>query len=507
MDRLLHGLGVTLRTNVVFTVPAQSSIFSRNIPSILASRDMLYLPWADAVRGDFDLVMSASMHGQLEELPGHIVISPHGPDYTKSYSLPSTELPLRRTTFLLAHESSRKHLPPGARIAVVGDPLFDSLSAVNDRTAYRRAVGAIQPHHKVLVLSSTWGESSLFAQRADHIPDLLGRLDLDRWIPAMILHPNIWDAHGEWQLRAWLREPLRMGLRLAPPESGWTTAVLASDMVIGDHGSVTAYASALGRPVMNAGADSPPEMVAGTVWSSFLGHTPRMRFDGSEIQQIERRLQSPDTAQRTQAIRNQLFAPMGPAVENIHRVLSSLVGVSDALGEPHVLKPPVDHIRATSVNTWRATIAESATQRPHVLRTPLAAVGEPDSRSHIGSSSAELNASIQASASVIVLQQHDPLEPATADYRSALRQYPGAAALLVETVHGRGHFVYAGGTRRCSWEGATATPEVAGSILFDYLASVDHEMFPSIITRTVAGLPVTVTVELPAQPPTSSGSH
>ncbi|MFC7740294.1 hypothetical protein ACFQXA_03960 [Nocardiopsis composta] len=44
-------------------------------------------------------------------------------------------------------------------------------------------------------------------------------------------------------------------MRLIPPEQGWQAALVAADAVIGDHGSVTYYAAALGRPVLLAAFD------------------------------------------------------------------------------------------------------------------------------------------------------------------------------------------------------------------------------------------------------------
>jgi hypothetical protein len=50
----------------------------------------------------------------------------------------------------------------------------------------------------------------------------------------------------------WLADCLRDGLRLIPPEAGSQATMIASDWVIGDHGSTTAYAAAQGCPVLLA---------------------------------------------------------------------------------------------------------------------------------------------------------------------------------------------------------------------------------------------------------------
>jgi hypothetical protein len=68
------------------------------------------------------------------------------------------------------------------------------------------------------------------------------------------LHPNIWYWHSPWQVRMWLADCSRAGVVVLPPEEGWRAALVAADLVIGDHGSVTFYGAALGHPVLLASA-------------------------------------------------------------------------------------------------------------------------------------------------------------------------------------------------------------------------------------------------------------
>ncbi|MGW7657748.1 hypothetical protein ACWGJ7_38665, partial [Streptomyces tendae] len=74
----------------------------------------------------------------------------------------------------------------------------------------------------------------------------------EKYRVAAVLHPNIWGVHGAWQVRAWLVDCLRAGLLLLPPQEGWRAALVAADVVIGDHGSVTSYGAAIGAPVVLA---------------------------------------------------------------------------------------------------------------------------------------------------------------------------------------------------------------------------------------------------------------
>lgn len=68
-------------------------------------------------------------------------------------------------------------------------------------------------------------------------------------------------------MRSWLADCLRDGLLLVPPEEGWRAAVVASDVVLGDHGSTTQYAAAIGRrialvPFPDVRAGSPADVLA-----------------------------------------------------------------------------------------------------------------------------------------------------------------------------------------------------------------------------------------------------
>lgn len=79
---------------------------------------------------------------------------------------------------------------------------------------------------------------------------MLNELPYDEYRVALALHPNVWASHSVFQVRAWLAEALRGGLVLLPPEEGWRAAVIAADWVVSDHGSVSIYAAAAGRPVL-----------------------------------------------------------------------------------------------------------------------------------------------------------------------------------------------------------------------------------------------------------------
>ncbi|MRH91656.1 hypothetical protein GFY24_30170 [Nocardia sp. SYP-A9097] len=183
---------------------------------------------------------------------------------------------------VLAHEDDLGRLarltPEALPNAVVaGDPCLDRLRASTIlRQKYRKALGAEQDS-TVVTVTSTWGPGSLLGQRPDLINDLLAELELDH-IVTTVLHPNVWFAHGQWQLRTWLADALRAGLRLIPPVKGWQQTILASDVVIGDHGSVTGYAAAMLVPTMLA-AFPHDEVATGTAIDRLGRSAPILNSD------------------------------------------------------------------------------------------------------------------------------------------------------------------------------------------------------------------------------------
>jgi hypothetical protein len=255
---LLPLLEADHRVQVLFTVEGSvhgTEEFTRRLGGHV-------LPWDQAIRQRFDLVLAASFRG-LDRLHGPVLVLPHGVGALKSRLRP------RAANALPAHGLSREQLvrdgqvvaaaialshqdeldalrascPEAEPAAVVaGDICLDRMVAgLPYREHYRRALG-ITHGQRLVVASSTWTPHSMFGA---HIG--LYRTLLDAGHPvAAILHPNIWSVHGTRQVLAWLPD----GLLVIPPEKGWRAALIAADVVIGDHGSCTQYAAAIGRPVL-----------------------------------------------------------------------------------------------------------------------------------------------------------------------------------------------------------------------------------------------------------------
>lgn len=191
----------------------------------------------------------------------------------------------------LSHHAQLKQLQsstPAAvdRAVVTGDPCLDRIMAgLPDKQLYRRVLGA-RPGTTIVVVSSTWGPNSLLGRYPDLLDTLVAELSLDEYTVAAILHPNAWFGHGPRQIRCWLHDSLRAGLRLIPADRGWQHTLLAADVAVGDNGAVTGYAAAVGIPTLLA---SFPEndVVPGTAIETLGRLMPRLTTDEPLEPQIQ----------------------------------------------------------------------------------------------------------------------------------------------------------------------------------------------------------------------------
>ncbi|SDK22998.1 hypothetical protein [Streptomyces indicus] len=288
--RLLDVLGLfdgDERVQVLATCTG-SSAFTAGLDEMFAAAGVPVLPWDQALATPVDLAVSASFGGELPGIPGKLAILSHGVGYAKKLATPDTGHRTPDTgrpaaglagapvfgldpawllhegrpfadALVLSHPEQLDRLhttcPEAAGTAVLaGDPCFDRILAHRPlRARYRRALG-VGTGQRLILLNSTWGTGSLAGDEHDLLPALLPRLatelPLDEYRLAAVLHPNIWYGHGPGQVRAWLDRAVRAGLTLIDPVDGWRQALIAADTVIGDHGSVSFYAAALGIPVL-----------------------------------------------------------------------------------------------------------------------------------------------------------------------------------------------------------------------------------------------------------------
>ncbi|HEX7309347.1 hypothetical protein [Lentzea sp.] len=290
---LLPLLDSDFRVQTYFTQPEPDLRTARFVEAVGG----LVIPWEMALQHEFDLVLAAS-YRFVDRAPGPVLVLPHGASAMKSRqrvraagpgALPVHGLDrqmlvrdgrVAAAAIALSHDDEMRTLaescPEAVPAAVVaGDICLDRMRAsLPFRDLYRRALG-VDEDETLVTISSTWTSESTFHQR----PELYRELSATARVAA-VLHPNIWAVHGEWQVRSWLAG---CDVMVIPPEEGWRATMIASDVVVGDHGSTTLYAAALGVRVLLATC---PEVRRGSLADALREVVPVYTDDIEEAVQV-----------------------------------------------------------------------------------------------------------------------------------------------------------------------------------------------------------------------------
>jgi hypothetical protein len=368
VNRLLDVLPVfatDTRIQVMFTVDGGSQ-FHDGVSDRVRTAGFRLIPWTHALRAGFDLAISASDKGSLRAITAPLLLIQHGVGYHRRTETPAipghhrisglspTTLDNgRATTVAVAHPRQLDQLrvvsePAAQRAVVVGDPCLDRmLASLPRREHYRRAFHS--QDRKLILLSSTWGKFSLLGTDPTLPARLLAELPLDEYRVAVALHPNVWARHGSWQVQRWLADALDAGLMLIPPEEGWRAAVIAADLVITDHGSVTCYAAGLGHPLLLA-ADGDREVVPGSGMDMLRTALPRLTTEPFSTQ-IDRALAQHDP-DRMIALTRPIFAHRRHANRRLRSTLYRLL----CLSPPH-----------TTVTTTPLPVPDQQRQAPQAI--------------------------------------------------------------------------------------------------------------------------------------------
>ena len=361
------------RIGVTFTVTPGSASESGVEPLLRTAGVEDVLPWEEALRTPHHLALAASAKGDLHRLRAPLVLMPHGAGHnrrvgtapgslTHASGLDPTELthegePIA-ARFVYSHREQLQRLHralPEARGrgVVVGDPAFDRmLAAVGRRDRYRNALKV--GDRRLVVISSTWNRQSLLGARRDLIRSLLAELPHDEYRVALIAHPNVWRPRGRAQLELWLAEEIEAGLALIPPSEGWRAALLASDVVVGDVGSVTYYAAALGRPVLLAAFDT-GDIDPESPLVEFGSLLPRLG-SGRLAEQVDRAARS-----SVAPVADLLIEHHGASAARLRTVLYSLLNLPEPERPAHFPSLPDLQEQPEDVTAWRIAAEVSTT--------------------------------------------------------------------------------------------------------------------------------------------------
>ncbi|MFF3731369.1 hypothetical protein ACFYXM_13880 [Streptomyces sp. NPDC002476] len=445
------------RVSVVFAYDSTSA-FSDGVLDLLHNAGCRVMPWDQLGNAAPDLILSASENIEVPEGDCPVLVLPHGVGFQKlvpdsrssrvrlSGVVSDALLESGRAWLAVSHPDQEEqllstHPKTAGRTLLVGDPCFDELqSSQSHRDAYRRALGVAEGR-RFVIISSTWGPSSLIGQDPELPARLLASLPYDEYQVGLIAHPNVWAGHGSWQIRNLQASALAAGLVLIPPVHSWRPALVAADVVIGDHGSVTLYGASLGTPVVLAafGEDAVPGTAARALAQVAPRLDPRTELHRQVADAIGTcgRTPSASVAQRA-------FAEPGRAHARLRAALYRLMGLPEpASASPHapVLQLPEPKPTTDRCTAWRVTTVISTDRgRPTitVIRLPASLTGfgeeDVDAFVHLACDEEERDRRLTESASV-VLNHHQATTRAGAHHWIAetLGRLPGCGLAAVDT--------------------------------------------------------------------------
>jgi hypothetical protein len=341
------------RIQVVYT-QAPDTLFPGGTREFLGKLHAVVVPWEVAVRTRFDLALAAKA-GSLEWLHAPIVKFPHGITYSKyqaRWSLggpqaarePSgsdrARLIYHGAVIASAHivpthaqaQRLARSVPEVAPVTVVaGDPCYDRLAAsLPRRNAYRQALNV--GGRKLVTVTSTWSPDGLLGTHPGLLGELVEELPSADYRVAAIAHPSVWHWHGPRQVKAWYADCIRRGMMLIPPEEGWRATIAASDVVIGDQGSVSCYAAAAGIPVL-LGAYPEAEIEPGSAVARLAAIAPRLVTGMPYERQFESAAASWNTRQHA-LMRDLITDCPGRAAAAIRSCMYRLMRLTEPTGDP-----------------------------------------------------------------------------------------------------------------------------------------------------------------------------
>lgn len=453
------------RVTVVFAYD-HTSAFNAGVLDLLHTAGCRVAPWEQLARMTPDLILSASENVDVPEGDCPVLVLPHGVGFQKfvpdsrsarerlSGVVPDSLLESGRAWLAVSHPAQEEqllatHPKASGRTLLIGDPCFDELIGSRARRkAYREALG-VADHQRLVMVSSTWGPTSLLGSEPELLPRLLSQLPCDEARVGAIVHPNVWSAHGAWQLRTVQAAALDAGLLLMPAIHAWRPALVAADVLVGDHGSVTLYGAAAGTPLLLAAFGD--DAVPGTAIHDLAAVAPRLDPRGDLRRQVEDAVRA-HTPDRYAAVAARAFSEPGHALARLRTALYGLLKLPEPSSPPPVplLLPDPDPPLAP-ITSWQVTTVvtgNSAAPAISVCRIPAAvtAYGRTPQESatlftHLACADDERDPRLTESASVTVRRQAAPTAFGALRWtEDTLAQLPGSL-LAASAMRGGGCLV------------------------------------------------------------------
>ncbi|ANZ35912.1 hypothetical protein BBK82_07260 [Lentzea guizhouensis] len=476
------------------------SRFSGRLRERLCAAGALLLSWEKVDQYEFDLVVAASENSDLARLHGPIVLLPHGAGYhRRSPGNPKWPSGLSATalirngrvvprTIVVASDDQlevMRSVDPRLlpRALVAGDPCLDRLRmSLPHRELHRHAFRA--DSRRLILICSTWGPFSLYGHRPELAEQLVTCLPADEYRVVLTLHPNVWERHGRFQINAWLRRAVAAGLIVIPAAGDWRPAVLAADLVVSDHGSLTFYSAAIGLPTLVA-TDGGKEVMPGSPMADLLARLPRLT--NNHRQEVANApLPNLDTAVRTPT-KNVLSAHL--------YTLLNLPGLQHTPAPAAVPAPDIEvpsplhfQVKLISVRQQQHGSAEVTLERT----TASWQCG----RSFLTASEDCTDLTVLERAGAIYTDRRFPTPTAASDHaRRLLRTYPGARIAIVALDED--HVAFA--VKENIHSARTTVPVSATAAAVHWWSTVPLAERPTRIQLHAGALAGTVVIESPSE--------
>lgn len=382
---LLEVIGQSVDLAIKFVLDVGSS-FAREVKTKLTALGAEEVTWEYARSRYWHGILAAHVDHQLSDLTklsGNLFVIPHGIGYNRKRlastggrpgpaGLSSYELTASGEVFpaLIGLSSSEQlsRMCEEARghAVVIGDMVRDKLVVhTHLRQHFKEDLGV--GDKKLIVVSSTWGKLSTYSAERKLITRLVADLPADEYAVALVLHPNIWWGESRFEAKVVLRDELDSGLMLID-HTTWQGAIIAADLVVGDHGSVTGYPVAMGTPVLIA-ADGSAELDENSPLAALHAALPHISPEEPLREQVERALND-HCPEMWRPYTDKLFELPGQGLAAAANALRDLMGLPPLTGSPRPLEVETPKIVEGKPAKSHRVVVTTSDGIEHVERFP-----------------------------------------------------------------------------------------------------------------------------------------